>query len=103
MKKDDDATIPSTMKSLIVGLGWECPGEIDLDASIICLDSNRNKTGIVNFKNLEEPGITHSGDNTTGAGEGDDEVIRIDLDEIPESTVDLFVTVNIYTENTTFN
>jgi len=49
-----------------------------------------------------KPGVTHSGDNTTGDGAGDDETIRIDLDKVEHSTKELYVTVNIYNSGATF-
>ena len=42
MKKDDCATLPAGMNSVVVGLGWDCYGDVDLDASIVCLDKNKN-------------------------------------------------------------
>jgi stress response protein SCP2 len=46
--------------------------------------------------------MEHRGDNTTGAGSGDDERIRIEFGNIPQHTMELFVTVNIYTSGVTF-
>ena len=54
------------------------------------------------YGNKHEPGISHSGDNTTGDGDGDDETIRIDLDKVPKETSELFITVNIYSNGKTF-
>lgn len=79
---------------VIVGLGWNVPEQsaggfpIDLDASAFLLNRDnrvRHDTDFVFYNNLEtERGvIRHLGDNTTGAGEGDDEVIEIDLEGIP--------------------
>ncbi len=47
--------------------------------------------------------MIHSGDTLTDEGEGDDETIRIELDNVPKNVVELYITVNIYTEGITFN
>jgi len=46
--------------------------------------------------------VTHRGDNTSGDGAGDDERIRIDLDNVSQETKELYVTINIYSENVKF-
>jgi len=103
MKKNDSAFLPQECKSVIIGLGWTCPGSIDLDASVVGLKENKKESFIVNYGNKIGPGVTHRGDNTTGDGAGDDERIRIDLDQVSDKTSELYVTINIYTGNTKFN
>jgi len=102
MKKDDSCALPSGQNAVIVGLGWDCQKKIDLDASVIGVDSNKQKTFLVYYGDKEKPGVTHSGDNTTGDGAGDDETIRIDFDKVPANTHELFITVNIYSSGATF-
>jgi tellurium resistance protein TerD len=101
---------------LVCGLGWDvvqrsgggffgnfgsAPQEYDLDASIVCLGES-NKLGdpkdVVYFNNLQHPSgsILHQGDNRTGAGDGDDEVITVDLSRIPQYISKLVFVVNIY-------
>jgi len=87
---------------MIIGLGWTCRKDIDFDASVICLDQYKNKTELISFANKKGSGITHRGDNTTGAGSGDDERIRIDFGNVPNNVTELFVTVNIYSNGYTF-
>ncbi|WP_104907974.1 TerD family protein [Nostoc sp. 'Lobaria pulmonaria (5183) cyanobiont'] len=75
--------------------------DFDLDASVICLDQNGKITDIGNlvyFGNLSHKSgaITHLGDNLTGAGEGDDEQVLVDLARLPKEIVKLIFTVNIY-------
>jgi stress response protein SCP2 len=103
MKKDDTAQLPPGCDSVVVGMGWTCGGSVDFDASIICLDANKKKTDLINFGHLQGSGIRHRGDNTTGAGSGDDERIRLDLNEIPSNTHECFVTVNIFSDGVTFS
>mmetsp|Transcript_66406 Transcript_66406/g.121251 ORF Transcript_66406/g.121251 Transcript_66406/m.121251 type:complete len:176 (+) Transcript_66406:2-529(+) len=59
---------------------------------------------VVYYGKLEskENGITHSGDNLTGEGEGDDEQIRAELNRIGPNIFQVFFIVNIYTPNKTF-
>jgi len=38
MKKDDSASLPPSLETVIIGLGWTTPKNVDLDASVICLD-----------------------------------------------------------------
>ena len=75
--------------------------DFDLDASVICLDENgklRDGQDIVYFGNLAHPSgaIVHRGDNLTGAGEGDDEIVLVDLPKIPAQISKLVFVVNIY-------
>jgi tellurium resistance protein TerD len=79
MKKDDSATIPEDISAVLVGLGWSCDGSIDLDASIVLMNQNKEIHETIYFGNKKGSGITHAGDNTTGDGDGDDELIRLDL------------------------
>ena len=105
------------LSKITCGLGWDVikPGgggffsnfgnkagqDYDLDASVICLDNAgkfSDSSNIIYFGNLAHPSgaIVHQGDNTTGAGDGDDEVIIIDLSRIPPSIGKLVFVVNIY-------
>lgn len=84
-----------------MGLGWD-PAErgksIDLDASCVMLDARGGKVEAVSFMHLKskDGSVVHTGDNLTGAGEGDDEVINVDLGLIPEEVVMLAFTVNSF-------
>ena len=103
------------LTQVICGLGWDVVEksgggffgafgggqDFDLDASVLCLDSNKKVTDIkdiVYFGNLkhQSDSIIHLGDNLTGAGEGDDEVIIVDLPKIPARITRLVFVVNIY-------
>ena len=87
------------LSRIIIGLGWDeveqkrgffapKPQEIDCDASAILLTNGRlvDKNDIVYFGNLTNSSRTvmHQGDNLTGAGEGDDEQIIVDLAALPQ-------------------
>lgn len=103
------------LKQLMCGLGWDVAKktgggffgafsggkDFDLDASVVCLDENnklQNSNDIVYFGNLSHPSgaIIHRGDNLTGAGEGDDEIVLVDLPKIPANISKLVFVVNIY-------
>lgn len=102
------------LNSLMVGLGWdEAPQKpkgflglgsksesIDCDASAIILTNGKfsNKNDIVYFGNLTHSSgsVAHQGDNLTGAGDGDDEQIKITLDKVPANCDKIVIVVNIY-------
>jgi len=83
------------------GFGGGGGQDFDLDATVLCLDANdklASKKDIVYFGNLKHPSgsIIHQGDNLTGEGEGDDEVILVDLSKIPAAISKLVFVVTIY-------
>ncbi|MCI9676531.1 MAG: TerD family protein [Lachnospiraceae bacterium] len=99
------------LSKVIVGLGWDevkrstgffssKPQAIDCDASALALINGRlaRKEDIVYFGNLRHitGTIEHMGDNLTGAGEGDDEQIIVDLARIPAEYDKIVLVVNIY-------
>ncbi|NJK64994.1 MAG: TerD family protein [Synechococcaceae cyanobacterium SM2_3_1] len=79
--------------------GTQSPA-IDLDASVICLQQGKfqSNSDLIFFNNLSHysGAIRHFGDNLTGEGEGDDEVIEIILTQVPLHIDRLIVVVNIY-------
>ena len=91
---------------VIVGLGWDTNkydggAPFDLDAAAFLLDSNgkvRADSDFVFYNNLVHPSesVKHMGDNLTGEGEGDDEVIIVNLSRVPESVSRIAFTVTIY-------
>ncbi|MEU7472271.1 TerD family protein [Streptomyces sp. NPDC044984] len=84
-----------------MGLGWE-PAyrgkDIDLDASVIAYGPQRNHIDSCYFGKLQivNGAIRHSGDNLTGEGGGDDEVITVDLGRLPQEVSGLVFTVNSF-------
>ena len=83
-----------------MALGWDpAPGrQIDLDASCIAYDGQRKKIASCSFMKLTilNGAIRHSGDNLTGAGSGDDEIIAVDLGALPPNVLGLVFTVNSF-------
>lgn len=93
------------LTAIAVGLGWDVRStagdDFDLDASALALGDNHkilSDDWFVFFNNLKSPdgSVEHQGDNLTGEGEGDDEVINIDLKSLPLQAVSIVVTVSIY-------
>lgn len=100
-----DLTKSTGIKKINVGLGWDEAKrgqDIDCDASCICLGSSGKAISkaindcTVYFGHKSMPGITHSGDNLTGGGSGDDETIEIDLEEVAKNVDKIVVFMNIY-------
>jgi len=83
-----------------MGLGWDVGSgeQIDLDASVILYDGRGKDVDKVWFmsKKGAKGAVRHSGDNLTGAGEGDDEVIYVDLMAMPSDVNALVFTVNSF-------
>jgi len=103
------------LKHVMVGLGWDevkkggllgglfgGGQDIDCDASAIIITESINKlagkSDLVYFGNLthKSGAIKHMGDNLTGAGEGDDEQIFVDLASVPAEYSKIIFVVNIY-------
>lgn len=96
-------TAPS-LKNVILGAGWDTAragsDNFDLDISAFLLDKNGRVTNagtqVVFFNALCQTGIYLEGDNRTGAGDGDDERIHVNLDEIPTEIETILFNVNIF-------
>lgn len=94
------------LNKVVVGLGWDVNqfdtgGAFDLDTSAFLLtDSGKvsRPEDFVFFGNLTHPSgaVQHMGDNLTGAGDGDDEQIKMSLSQIPDNITKIAFTVTIY-------
>lgn len=94
------------LSKVVVGLGWDVNafdtgGDFDLDAAAFLLTDTGKVAGqgdFVFFGNLTHAsgGVQHMGDNRTGAGEGDDEQICVDLSLVPGNITKIAFTVTIY-------
>ena len=99
------------LANVLVGLGWDeaqpakkglfapKPQAIDCDASAILLQNGKlcSKEDLIYFGNLRHKSgtVQHMGDNLTGAGDGDDEQIKIDLNAVPADVEKIAFTVTI--------
>ncbi|NJN76710.1 MAG: TerD family protein [Synechococcaceae cyanobacterium RL_1_2] len=96
------------IKAGFIGLGWDINDSdtgtsFDLDASIFLLGADEKLISdqhFIFYNNLVSPdehgSIKHMGDNLTGAGEGDDEVIIVDFRKVPENIHRITITVTIH-------
>lgn len=83
-----------------VGLGWDT-GQgtgFDLDASVFMLHNEKVQSAedVIFYKHLDGQGVHHTGDNRTGAGEGDDEVIIVDLKSVSADVNKLVFVATIF-------
>lgn len=107
------------LSKIMVGLGWDPVqggggggflgslfgggggANVDCDASVIMLGANdkvQSNQDVIYFGNLKsrDGSVQHSGDNLTGAGDGDDEQVMVELSRVPANIQKLVFVVNIY-------
>ena len=109
LKKGQKVDLTKTnpgLKEVVVGLGWDVKrydggSDFDLDASAFMLGESGKVPSDGEFifygnKKHSSGSVEHMGDNLTGAGEGDDEQIKINLSEIPANIAKIDFTVTIY-------
>ena len=106
LKKGQRVSLDKGTRLALVGLGWDInrydgSADFDLDASAFMLGANgrvRKEEDFIFYSNpvSSDGSVRHSGDNRTGAGEGDDEVIMIDFDKIPADVQKIAIAVTIY-------
>lgn len=93
------------LTSVALGLGWDARSTdgsaFDLDASAFLLNQTgkvRNDADFIFYNNLKstDGSVEHQGDNKTGAGDGDDEVIKVDLAKVPPEVQKISVSVTIH-------
>ena len=106
------------LKKVMVGLGWDeaeaaapkgflsslfasKPANIDCDASAIICGGNGKQKELVYYSALKSANgaVVHQGDNLTGEGDGDDEQIMVDLQQIQSDVSKIVFIVNIYDAN----
>ncbi|AKM41600.1 chemical-damaging agent resistance protein C [Burkholderia contaminans FFH2055] len=108
LQKGGNLSLSKTDPSLtriLVGLGWDPRAtdgaEFDLDASAFLLGANgkvRGEADFIFYNQLrsQDGSVEHTGDNRTGAGDGDDEVIKVDLSRVPADIDKIAFTVTIH-------
>ena len=94
------------LKKILVGLGWDTKKsdtgvDFDLDSSVLLLGENGKMVSdqhFIFYNNLKSPdgSVEHTGDNKTGAGEGDDEAIKIDLSKVAPEVKKIVFVVTIH-------
>ena len=106
LQKGQRVSLDSSMKLALVGLGWDTNrydggADFDLDASAFLLGENGKllrDEDFVFYNNLNgrDGAVVHTGDNLTGDGDGDDEVIMIDFRKIPREIKKIAICVTIH-------
>ena len=106
LTKGQRVSLDNSMKLALVGLGWDTNrydsgSSFDLDASAFLLGANgklMKDEDFVFYNNLNgrDGAVVHMGDNMTGDGEGDDEVIYIDFTKIPDDIKKIAIVVTIH-------
>lgn len=93
------------LQLVLLGLGWDVKktdgADFDLDASVLMLDAEGKAIGdggfiFYNNKSSECGSVNHQGDNRSGEGAGDDEVITVDLLKVPANVDKLMIAVTIH-------
>jgi tellurium resistance protein TerD len=97
--------VDPNLKRAMVGLGWDARGtsgaSFDLDASVFLLNSGGKVPSdehFIFYNQTTSPcrSVEHTGDNRTGAGEGDDESVRVELGRVPDRITRLVFAVTIH-------
>ncbi|MHA7177290.1 TerD family protein [Arthrobacter sp. Sr24] len=112
LKKNDGGALTRVR----VGLGWDSAtpvkrglfggmkkaAEVDLDASAIFFDGSGKALDTVFFNQLKsKDGSTqHTGDNLTGEGDGDDEIILVDLSKVSPAVAQIVFVISSYSRQT---
>lgn len=102
-KVASDAGVAGGLSNILCGLGWDTNkydggAQFDLDASIFLVGASgkvESDGNFVFYNNTVAPGVQHMGDNRTGEGDGDDEVIMLDLTSVDPSVDKIAITVTI--------
>ena len=106
LQKGQRVSLDNSMKLALVGLGWDTNRydggyDFDLDASAFLLNENGKlikDEDFVFYNNLigRNGAVVHTGDNLTGDGDGDDEVIMIDFTKLPSEIKKIAICVTIH-------
>ena len=106
LSKGQRVSLDKAVTRALIGLGWDVKKydggfDFDLDASAFLLGADgkvlRDEDYIFyNNLNSRDGAVVHTGDNLTGEGEGDDEVILIDFTKIPQEIEKVAITVTIH-------
>ncbi|HEU5437609.1 MAG TPA: TerD family protein [Telluria sp.] len=97
------------LSKMVIGLGWDTRSTdgaaFDLDGAVFLLNASgkvRSDADFVFYNNLKstDGSVVHSGDNLTGAGDGDDETVTIDLTKVPADIDKIAVGVTIHDAET---
>lgn len=103
----DLSEVDPTLVNVLIGMGWELKSfeekPLDLDSSVFLLDKNektRENEDFIFYNNTQDRlgAVKHNGDSRTGAGEGDDETVSIQLTKLGFDIIKIVFVVSIYDE-----
>lgn len=93
------------LTKVMVGLGWDARAsdgaDFDLDASVFVCKADgkvRSDSDFIFYNNLKstDGSVEHTGDNKSGAGDGDDESVKVDLAKVPAEVAKIVFAVTIH-------
>lgn len=106
LSKGQRVSLDKSLSRALVGLGWDTNKydgghDFDLDAAAYLLGENGkvvSDNDFIFYNNLDgrNGAVVHTGDNLTGEGDGDDEVIMINFPKIPADVKKIAITVTIH-------
>lgn len=106
LSKGQRVSLDKSMKMALIGLGWDTNKydggyDFDLDAAAFLLGENGkvlSDDDFIFYNNLDgrNGAVVHTGDNLTGAGDGDDEIIIINFEKMPDDVKKIAITVTIH-------
>ena len=106
LAKGQRVSLDKNMNMALIGLGWDTNRydggkDFDLDASAFLLNADgkvRKDEDFIFYGNLKssDGSVRHTGDNLTGEGDGDDEVLIVDFSKVPSDIQKIAITVTIY-------
>ncbi len=97
------------LNKIVIGLGWDARAtdgsDFDLDASAFLVKQDGKVRSDADFcfynnKVVAEGAVSHMGDNTTGAGDGDDETVKVELSKVPADVDKIVFAVTIHEADT---
>ena len=108
LSKGDSLHIDMSIRHINLGLGWSTSGSgVDLDASCVMLkdvdgDGKLDPIEICYFGQKKVQGVQSMGDNMTGAGDGDDETLKVNFNDVDPSITSLAFVVNVFSQQKSF-
>ncbi|GMH45011.1 hypothetical protein BSKO_12968 [Bryopsis sp. KO-2023] len=102
-QQEPDYMIDGSIKEVAMGLGWDAG--CDVDGSVAMFDERHQLLDTVWYRQLmsRDSSVNHSGDDTTGEGGGDDEVIQVNLAKLNGKVHHLLFVVCVYTAGMSFS
>ncbi|CAD7696653.1 unnamed protein product, partial [Ostreobium quekettii] len=103
LQAKEQYVLDGKVKGVFMGLGWKAG--CDVDGSVALFNKSQTPVDAVWWKKLtsDNGAVKHSGDDRTGEGGGDDEVITVNLEKLPLDIHYLLFTVCVFTPGMSFS